>query len=38
MIPSDCLIVNEGANTMDIGRTFLNNKLPRHRYGLNHSA
>lgn len=31
LIPSDCLIVNEGANTMDIGRTFLANKWPRHR-------
>jgi len=31
MIPDDCIIVNEGANTMDIGRTMLLNKLPRHR-------
>ncbi|KAK7066900.1 2-hydroxyacyl-CoA lyase 1 [Halocaridina rubra] len=31
MIPSDSVIVSEGANTMDIGRTLLLNKLPRHR-------
>ncbi|RZF39810.1 hypothetical protein LSTR_LSTR000458 [Laodelphax striatellus] len=30
-IPSDCIIVSEGANTMDIGRTILSNNLPRHR-------
>lgn len=30
-IPSDCIIVSEGANTMDIGRTMLLNNLPRHR-------
>ncbi|KAK4313569.1 hypothetical protein Pmani_015101 [Petrolisthes manimaculis] len=31
LLPSDCIIVSEGANTMDIGRTILLNKLPRHR-------
>nr|XP_057940533.1 2-hydroxyacyl-CoA lyase 1 [Doryrhamphus excisus] len=31
LLPHDCLIVSEGANTMDIGRTMLNNYLPRHR-------
>lgn len=31
LIPKDCIIVNEGANTMDIGRTMLPNYLPRHR-------
>ncbi|XP_055924701.1 2-hydroxyacyl-CoA lyase 1-like [Argiope bruennichi] len=31
LIPSDAIIVNEGANTMDIGRTMLLNDLPRHR-------
>lgn len=30
-IPKDCIIVNEGSNTMDIGRTMLPNLLPRHR-------
>lgn len=30
-IPDDCIIVSEGANTMDIGRTILLNNLPRHR-------
>lgn len=30
-IPSDCIIVSEGANTMDIGRSMLLNNLPRHR-------
>uniref|UniRef100_T1JB33 2-hydroxyacyl-CoA lyase 1 n=1 Tax=Strigamia maritima TaxID=126957 RepID=T1JB33_STRMM len=30
-IPTDCIIVSEGANTMDIGRTVLTNLLPRHR-------
>jgi len=30
-IPKDSLIVNEGSNTMDIGRTMLPNLLPRHR-------
>ncbi|KAL8622388.1 hypothetical protein ACOMHN_041716 [Nucella lapillus] len=30
-LPKDCLIVNEGSNTMDIGRTMLPNDLPRHR-------
>ncbi len=31
LIPEDALIVSEGANTMDIGRTMLHNILPRHR-------
>ncbi|XP_041104989.1 2-hydroxyacyl-CoA lyase 1 [Polyodon spathula] len=31
LLPRDCIIVSEGANTMDIGRTILNNYLPRHR-------
>ncbi|XP_064648035.1 2-hydroxyacyl-CoA lyase 1-like isoform X2 [Lineus longissimus] len=30
-LPANCMIVNEGANTMDIGRTMLPNNLPRHR-------
>ncbi|XP_003739149.1 2-hydroxyacyl-CoA lyase 1 [Galendromus occidentalis] len=30
-LPKDTVIVNEGANTMDIGRTMLPNHLPRHR-------
>ncbi|XP_035245743.1 2-hydroxyacyl-CoA lyase 1 [Anguilla anguilla] len=31
LLPRDCVIVSEGANTMDIGRTLLHNYLPRHR-------
>ncbi|XP_075236652.1 2-hydroxyacyl-CoA lyase isoform X2 [Lycorma delicatula] len=31
VIPQDCIVVSEGANTMDIGRTMLLNILPRHR-------
>ncbi|XP_069682859.1 2-hydroxyacyl-CoA lyase 1-like [Periplaneta americana] len=31
IIPKDCVIVSEGANTMDIGRTMLLNILPKHR-------
>lgn len=31
LIPRDAIIVSEGANTMDIGRTMLFNILPRHR-------
>ncbi|XP_072431796.1 2-hydroxyacyl-CoA lyase 1 isoform X2 [Chiloscyllium punctatum] len=31
VLPEDCIIVSEGANTMDIGRTVLQNYLPRHR-------
>lgn len=31
LLPRDCFIVSEGAHTMDIGRTMLNNYLPRHR-------
>ncbi|XP_006840072.1 PREDICTED: 2-hydroxyacyl-CoA lyase 1 isoform X1 [Chrysochloris asiatica] len=30
-LPRDCVLVSEGANTMDIGRTVLQNYLPRHR-------
>jgi 2-hydroxyacyl-CoA lyase 1 len=30
-IPREAIIVNEGASTMDIGRTVLPNYLPRHR-------
>uniref|UniRef100_E9PWM4 2-hydroxyacyl-CoA lyase n=1 Tax=Mus musculus TaxID=10090 RepID=E9PWM4_MOUSE len=30
-LPRDSFIVSEGANTMDIGRTMLQNCLPRHR-------
>lgn len=30
-LPRDCIVVSEGANTMDIGRTILQNYLPRHR-------
>lgn len=31
LIPKDAIIVSEGANTMDIGRSMLLNTLPRHR-------
>lgn len=31
LLPENPLIVSEGANTMDIGRTILVNNLPRHR-------
>lgn len=31
LMPKDAIIINEGANTMDIGRTFLLNDYPRHR-------
>jgi len=31
LLPRNSIIINEGANTMDIGRTFLQNDLPRHR-------
>lgn len=31
IIPKDAIIVSEGANTMDIGRTMLENILPKHR-------
>ena len=34
LLPTDCIIVSEGANTMDIGRTMLPNSLPRHRQVL----
>ncbi|KAG5870781.1 hypothetical protein JTB14_035031 [Gonioctena quinquepunctata] len=30
-LPKNCIIVSEGANTMDIGRTMLLNDQPRHR-------
>ncbi|XP_066100482.1 2-hydroxyacyl-CoA lyase 1 isoform X2 [Saccopteryx bilineata] len=30
-LPRNCIVVSEGANTMDIGRTVLQNHLPRHR-------
>jgi 2-hydroxyacyl-CoA lyase 1 len=31
MIPKDCILVSEGSNTMDIGRTILENYNPKHR-------
>ncbi|XP_055698831.1 2-hydroxyacyl-CoA lyase 1 [Phlebotomus papatasi] len=31
IIPKDAIIVSEGANTMDIGRSMLHNSLARHR-------
>lgn len=31
IIPKDAIIVSEGANTMDIGRSMLENILPKHR-------
>jgi len=31
LIPPDSIVVSEGANTMDIGRSLLLNHLPRHR-------
>ncbi|KAL3273984.1 hypothetical protein HHI36_015402 [Cryptolaemus montrouzieri] len=31
ILPKNCIIVSEGANTMDIGRAMLFNDLPRHR-------
>ncbi|KAM9187866.1 LOW QUALITY PROTEIN: 2-hydroxyacyl-CoA lyase 1 [Dugong dugon] len=30
-LPRNCFVVSEGVNTMDIGRTVLQNYLPRHR-------
>ena len=30
-LPQDAIIIGEGANTMDIGRTQMPNRLPRHR-------
>lgn len=30
-LPNDCIIATEGANTMDIGRSFLNHTEPRRR-------
>jgi 2-hydroxyacyl-CoA lyase 1 len=32
VLPEDCIIVSEGANTMDTSRSILNHRLPRHRY------
>lgn len=32
-VDKDCMIVSEGANTMDIGRAMIPNHLPRHRFG-----
>lgn len=34
LIPKDCILVSEGANTMDIGRTMLPNFYPRQRCGV----
>ncbi|KAL7976726.1 hypothetical protein Chor_008675 [Crotalus horridus] len=34
LLPKDCVLISEGANTMDIGRTMLPNYLPRHRHNL----
>uniref|UniRef100_A0A8D2LF80 2-hydroxyacyl-CoA lyase 1 n=1 Tax=Varanus komodoensis TaxID=61221 RepID=A0A8D2LF80_VARKO len=31
LLPKDCILISEGANTMDIGRTMLPNYEPRHR-------
>lgn len=31
LLPKNSIIVSEGANTMDIGRSILLNQLPRHR-------
>lgn len=31
IIPKDSVIVSEGANTMDIGRSMLLNQYPKHR-------
>ena len=31
LVPKDCILVSEGANTMDIGRTMLPNYHPRQR-------
>ncbi|XP_029442927.1 2-hydroxyacyl-CoA lyase 1-like [Rhinatrema bivittatum] len=31
LLPQDCILVSEGANTMDIGRTIIQNYQPRHR-------
>ncbi|XP_031432489.1 2-hydroxyacyl-CoA lyase 1 isoform X2 [Clupea harengus] len=31
LLPPDCVLVSEGANTMDVGRTMILNRLPRHR-------
>lgn len=38
LLPQDAIIVNEGANALDIGRTSLPNYLPRHRLdpGISH--
>lgn len=31
-LPKDCIIINEGSTTMDIGRTVLLSRYPRRRY------
>jgi len=31
VMPRDCILIAEGSNTMDIGRTVLHSYLPRHR-------
>jgi len=31
LLPKDTIIINEGANTLDIGRNLINNYFPRHR-------
>lgn len=31
LLPKDAIIVSEGANTMDIGRSMLLNQYPKHR-------
>lgn len=36
IIPRDAIIVSEGANTMDIGRSMLLNQYPKHRYVCGH--
>lgn len=30
-MPKDCIVVSEGANTMDTSRSILNHSQPRHR-------
>lgn len=31
VIPKDCILVSEGANTMDTSRSIMNHAEPRHR-------
>lgn len=31
VMPNDCIIVSEGANTMDTSRSIMNHSEPRHR-------